>query len=89
VCRKYRRNRLDFQDDSIRDKQVSAESQRYLCALVENRDADLAQQRDTSLLKLKSHARGVNRLQQPRPGLPMDFDRQPNDPLRQVSMFEH
>jgi hypothetical protein len=31
----------------------------------------------------------VNRFQQSPPGLALYFDRQSNDPLRQLSMFEH
>ena len=44
---------------------------------------------DASVFKLKAQARRVNRFQQSRPSLAMDFDRESKDPIRQFVIFEH
>jgi len=41
------------------------------------------------LFKLKAPARGMNRLQQSRPGFAIYFDHQSDDLLRQLSMFRY
>jgi hypothetical protein len=70
-------------------KRFSARKPNGLCALVVHLDANLAQQRNTSLFKLKAHYTPRRPIQQSRPGLAMDFDRQSDNAFRQVSMFEH
>ena len=44
---------------------------------------------DASVFKLKAQARRVNRFQQSRPSLAIDFDRESNDPFCQFVIFEH
>jgi hypothetical protein len=56
---------------------------------MESVNASLAQQRNANLFKVKAHTRGVNRFQQFRPSLAMDFDRRSDNALRQLSMVEH
>jgi hypothetical protein len=82
-------DRFDFQEDGVGDQDVGAKSRGEGFAFINDGNGDLPLEMDAGLVKFLGQAFATNRFQKAGSYGSMHLDREADDAIGQVSMFQH
>ena len=80
---------LYFDNDFVRYDDIRSESVFKQSAAIHDRKLDLALERESGLRQFTAKAFLINRFKQSRSKVPVDLDRQADDPLRQLAAHQY
>ena len=89
MSRKQHGDGFYFQQNSARNHEVGSESERKGLAFIDHRERDLPLEGDAGLFQFFSQAFAIDGFKKAGPDSTMHLDRQTDDNLRQISMFQN